>query len=142
VEDASHFTGRGKRNRKAENANQEIDNAIIKSVNKNMDAQHGQALENIVSQLRIGLNPDAIYLFGSHARGDATTDSDLDLLVVVEKSDQPRHRRAQEARRLAGEKSVSKDILVLTRSEWTKGRRVACSLPTTVSREGRLLYER
>ena len=107
-----------------------------------MEAQHGQALENIVSQLRIGLNPEAIYLFGSHARGDATSDSDLDLLVVVEKSDLPRHRRAQEARRLAGEKSVSKDILVLTRSEWTKGRRVACSLPTTVSREGRLLYER
>ena len=107
-----------------------------------MDTEHGQALEKIVGQLRVGLNPEAIYLFGSHARGDAGPDSDLDLLVVVEKSAQPRHRRAQEARRLAGEKSVSKDILVLTRAEWTKGRRVACSLPTTVANEGRLLYER
>jgi predicted nucleotidyltransferase len=107
-----------------------------------MDARHEQALENIVGQLRVGMNPEAIYLFGSHARGDDTPDSDLDLLVVVEDSDQPRHRRAQEARLLAGEKSVSKDILVFTRAEWTKGRRVACSLPTTVAREGRLLYER
>ena len=107
-----------------------------------MDAMHERALENIVGQLRVGMDPEAIYLFGSHARGDANPDSDLDLLVVVENSDLPRHQRAQEARRLAGEKSVSKDILVLTRSEWTRGRRVVCSLPTTVAREGRLLYER
>lgn len=100
------------------------------------------ALTTIVTQLRNGLNPEAIYLFGSHARGDAGADSDVDLLVVVGESSQPRHRRAQQARAIANDRSVAKDILVFTRQEWERGLKVVASLPTTVTREGRLLYER
>ena len=99
------------------------------------------SVEKIISQLIEGLKPLAIYLFGSYARGDATSDSDLDLLVIVEQSNQPRFRRSQKARALITEKSISKDILVLTKKEWEDGLKVVCSLPSTVNKEGKLLYE-
>jgi len=41
------------------------------------------ALDHVVSCLVRGLDPLAIYLFGSRARGDARPDSDFDLLVVL-----------------------------------------------------------
>ncbi len=54
--------------------------------------------------------------FGSYARGDWGVGSDLDLLVVVERSKQPFERRA-----LAWDLSalpVPADLLIYTRSEW------------------------
>jgi hypothetical protein len=35
---------------------------------------------------------------------------------------------------------VPKEVIVLTRAEFEAGRKVTCSLPATVLREGRLLY--
>jgi len=96
----------------------------------------------ISGQLRKALNPEAIYLFGSHARGDAGKESDLDFLVVVKESSQPQLKRAQEARAVVTERSVAKDILVFTQEEWQRGLKVVASLPSTVAREGKLLYER
>ena len=42
-----------------------------------------QALDEVVNRLAGALNPVAIYLFGSRARGTARPDSDFDLLVVT-----------------------------------------------------------
>ena len=99
-------------------------------------------IADTVSRLRKGLTPDAIYLFGSHARGDTTPDSDVDFLVVIRNSSLPRHRRSQLARAVAANTSFSKDIVVLTREEWERGLRIPVSLASTVQREGRRLYER
>lgn len=47
-------------------------------------------LTEIVRRLVQALQPEQVYLFGSHARGDATAESDYDVLVVVkELADQP-----------------------------------------------------
>lgn len=81
-----------------------------------------------------------IYLFGSHARGDANADSDLDLLVVVPASNQSRYLRSVEARRFVGDIAAPKDIVVLTRKEWQEGQQVVCSLASAVRREGILLH--
>lgn len=107
-----------------------------------MNVETQLAQNRIVAQLRQGLNPDAIYLFGSHARGDAGADSDLDFLVIVHESDQPRSQRAQAARALVNDRSIAKDILVMTQEEWRRELQVVASLPATVVREGKLLYER
>ena len=40
-------------------------------------------LEQIVQTIATELKPEKIILFGSHARGDATPDSDYDLFVIV-----------------------------------------------------------
>jgi hypothetical protein len=46
-------------------------------------ATAAQALDEVVSRLVKALNPVAIYLFGSRARGTARPDSDFDLIVVT-----------------------------------------------------------
>lgn len=93
-----------------------------------------------VDQLATALAPQEIHLFGSHARGDATADSDIDLMVVVESSDEPRYRRATRAYRAATDHSRPRDILVWTRDEWARGLSNPASLPATIAREGRRLY--
>ena len=91
-------------------------------------------------QLRKHLDPEAIWLFGSHARGDAGPDSDLDFLVVVAESAEPRYRRAQRAHGLLSRVAMPKDVIVMTRAEWDRERRVKVSLASTVLGEGRKLY--
>ena len=44
---------------------------------------HPADLDRLVEQIVAKMDPVAIYLFGSRARGDADDDSDYDLLVVV-----------------------------------------------------------
>lgn len=97
-------------------------------------------LAEMVRRLVAALQPERIYLFGSHARGDSTLDSDFDLVVVVGQSSLPRYRRDQEAFRALVGVGASKDVIVLTREEFDRKRTVVCSLPATVEREGILLY--
>jgi predicted nucleotidyltransferase len=97
-------------------------------------------LAEMVRRLVAELHPERIYLFGSHARGDAGPDSDYDLLVVVAESDLPGHRRDQRAYRALRGVGAAKDVLVWTRDEFESRRTIVCSLPATVLREGRLVY--
>ena len=46
-------------------------------------------LREIIERLVAVLNPLRIYLFGSRARGDSGPNSDYDLLLVVERLDEP-----------------------------------------------------
>jgi len=54
--------------------------------------------------------PKQVWLFGSHARGQADEGSDIDLLVVVGDSDEPPVRRAQRAHRCLSGLNVAADI--------------------------------
>lgn len=54
--------------------------------------------------------------FGSYARGDWGVGSDLDLVIVVENSDQPFERRG--AKWDVKELPVPSDVLVYTNEEW------------------------
>lgn len=95
-----------------------------------------------VERLRTSLLAERIYLFGSRARneGDVHGDSDYDFLVVVRESSLPRYKREQKAFRSLCGLGIAKDVLVFTRDEFNRGLTVASSLPSTVVREGRLLY--
>jgi len=99
-------------------------------------------LSNMTRRLVRALHPDRIYLFGSRARGKAGPERDYDLLVVVGSSDIPGYKRDQEAFRSLYGVPASKDVIVLTQDEFARGRPIVCSLPATVEREGRLLYQR
>ena len=69
--------------------------------------------------------PDLIQIgyFGSYARGDWGVGSDLDLIIILKKSDQPFERRAAAFNTL--ELPVPTDILIYTQAEWQslKGQR-------------------
>ncbi len=48
-----------------------------------MDANQVGILDRTIARIVETMNPEAVYLFGSRARGDARPDSDYDLLVIV-----------------------------------------------------------
>jgi uncharacterized protein len=97
-------------------------------------------LAEAVRRLVDALHPERIYLFGSRARGDATDDSDYDLMVIVPTSDVSRHRRAERAYGALWGIDAPIDALVWTRDEFDWQAPVVASLPATVLREGYVVY--
>jgi predicted nucleotidyltransferase len=90
-------------------------------------------------------NPEKVFLFGSAARGDATSDSDLDLLVVEPSSFGPTHSRRDVVRKIREALSmfpVSKDILVFSADEFAKWSQSPNHVVARCLSEGRLIYER
>lgn len=98
------------------------------------------ALAEVVGRLVEAFQPERIYLFGSHARGEEEPDSDYDLMVVVPASDLPGYKRDQLAYQALQGVGVAKDVLVWTRGEFDARLHLVASLPATIEREGRLLY--
>jgi len=96
-------------------------------------------LAEIVRRLVTAYQPERIYLFGSHARGDAGADSDYDLLVVAPDAPQERRDSKLAYEVLWGVRAAA-DVIVWEKSRFERRSRVVCSLPATVLREGRLLY--
>jgi len=97
-------------------------------------------LNEVISLLVAEFQPEQIWLFGSHAWGEPDAGSDLDLLVVVTKSDETPVRRAQRAHRCLRGLSVAIDILVTTRAELERFRNVRASLESLILRNGKLIY--
>jgi predicted nucleotidyltransferase len=97
-------------------------------------------LREIVERLVASLHPERIYLFGSRARGDASDDSDYDLLVVVQhRTGEGRNMERQANFALQG-LNVPIDVVILTAGYYTWMLGAAASLPATVEREGHMLY--
>jgi predicted nucleotidyltransferase len=97
-------------------------------------------LAEMVRRLVEAYQPERIYLFGSVARGDAVPDSDYDLLIVVP-DDAPASRRSPDLGYAFMEGlSRSGDFLVWTRDRFDSRLHLKASLPSTVLREGKLLY--
>jgi predicted nucleotidyltransferase len=97
-------------------------------------------LAEIVRRLVDTFRPERIYLFGSKARGDAGKDSDYDIMVVVQSSSEPAYRRSQEACRALRGVPTAADILVWTKDAFDSRLHLRASFPSTIVREGRLLY--
>lgn len=91
------------------------------------------------------VDPQQVILFGSHARGDARPDSDIDLLIVESAPFGPnRDRGAEETRlwRTLAKFHVAKDILVYSRDEAERWRSSRNHVLARALREGKVLYER
>jgi predicted nucleotidyltransferase len=97
-------------------------------------------LEKAVERLKSEFQPEQIWLFGSHAWGTPTEDSDVDLMVIVPSSDERPIRRMQRAQRCLRGIGFAKDVLVNTRSEFDRYRHLNASLSHRISEQGRKLY--
>lgn len=97
-------------------------------------------LEEIKKRLVCEFQPEKIIIFGSHAYGNPSEDSDLDLLVIVSDSDLSVHQRAVRAHLCLSGMGVPKDILVKTRSEIEKAKEVYASLISQILDKGRIIY--
>ncbi len=99
-----------------------------------------EVAETVAERIGIELPAEEVWLFGSQARGDARPDSDLDFLVVVSESNRPSHHQSREAHSIVSDIRVPKDIVVLTRKQWSRQENVVNTLPYIAKKEGRLLY--
>ena len=99
-------------------------------------------LAEVVRRLLGAGRPLKIVLFGSHARGDARPDSDLDLLLIepAPPSARSRHRATRYYMALSG-LHPRKDIIVYTPQEIAEWSAVPMAFTTTALREGRVLYD-
>jgi predicted nucleotidyltransferase len=98
-------------------------------------------LAEVVRRLVEAVDPDKILLFGSRARGDSRSDSDLDLLIVKD-SVELRHRRTVPAYRALRGLGVPKDIVWYTPQELSEWAGVVNHLVWRALSEGRILYEK
>ena len=100
-----------------------------------------QKLSQIVKRLVETYQPVRIYVFGSYARDEMGPDSDYDLLMVVPDDAPPERKRADLAYQSLWGTGVAADVVVWTADRFARRASVVTSLPATVLREGKLLYE-
>ena len=98
-------------------------------------------IEELVRRIGRQLHPERIVLFGSYASGQATEDSDVDLLVVAETALPPPERYGA-VRRLAADFPAAFDIIVKTPEEYARWRSVVNHIVYFADKYGRVLYER
>ncbi len=102
-------------------------------------------LEEMVRTIVDETDPEQVILFGSHARGTADDDSDVDLLVIKSESFDNGELRYSEGIRLYNALShfnVPKDILVYSRERVEYWRDSLNHVVARALREGRVLYGR
>jgi predicted nucleotidyltransferase len=86
-------------------------------------------------------HPLKVILFGSHARGDAGPDSDVDFLVVFPELSN-RRETAVEIMEALAHFPAAKDVIVSTPQEIQRWGRIVGTIFRPALREGRTLYER
>ena len=99
-------------------------------------------LKKTVAPLIREFHPEKIILFGSHAWGVPTDESDIDLLVVVESSNlKPTVRAAKAYRSLQGIR-VPIEVIVSTKKELERYQDVPSSLTRKILKSGKIVYEK
>jgi predicted nucleotidyltransferase len=97
-------------------------------------------LVRIIDRLVTTYRPERIYLFGSRARAGARSDSDYDLMVIVPDTMPAARRRGARAYEALWGLNTAVDVLVWTRDAFDKRLHLRASLPSTVVRDGKLVY--
>ena len=100
-----------------------------------------EEIKKMVELIVERFHPEKVILFGSHARGEAGPDSDVDLLVVMPVRGSRREKAVQIGVALQDIR-VAKDIIVTTPEnfEWRKG--IPGTIERPADREGMVLYAR
>ncbi len=102
---------------------------------------NAEILDTVKERLVETYKPDVIYLFGSFAWGEPDGQSDLDLMVVVDSSDEKHHKRGIRGSKSLRGLNIAKDILVYTWEEFNELSGDVSSLCYKVKNEGVKLYE-
>jgi predicted nucleotidyltransferase len=76
----------------------------------------------MVERIATRFDPERIILFGSHARGDARPDSDVDLMVVMDVVGSKREKQVELLQALHDIR-IPKDIIVVTPDELERQKR-------------------
>lgn len=97
----------------------------------------GAMVQRIVERF----DPEKIILFGSHARGTAGPDSDVDFLVVMSVCGSKRDVQIK-IRRALHEFRIPKDVVVTTPEDFAWRKEIPGTIERPAAREGKVLYAR
>jgi predicted nucleotidyltransferase len=106
-----------------------------------IEGKTDKIIREMVRRIVEGFHPQMVVLFGSHARGSAGPDSDVDLLVVMPVAGSKRDLTLKIRKALAG-MGLAKDVIVATPEELARYRDLAGTIIYPAMREGTVLYER
>ena len=96
-------------------------------------------IDRMVKRIVKKFHPKRVILFGSHARGDAGPDSDVDLLVVMDFEGTARDK-ALEIRQALHDILVPKDVIVTRPEDFAWRKDVVGTIEWPAAREGKVLY--
>ena len=105
-----------------------------------MKVLHAALLDEIVRRIVAALQPETIYLYGSHAYGQPHEDSDVDLLVVLRETTRSGHDDAIEAYRALRGLYVPAEVKVVTQREFERRAQWLSSVERVAKEKGRILY--
>jgi len=96
-------------------------------------------IQTLADKIAREFHPEKIILFGSHARGDAQPDSDVDLLVIMDLDQHP-SRTAAEITYRVHPRRYPLDLIVLSPQMVRTRLQMNDWFMRDVMREGRVLY--
>lgn len=99
-----------------------------------------EVIDEVKNRLIKAYDPLIIYLFGSYAWGTPTKDSDLDFLIIVEKSEEKTYKRPIVGQRALFGLGISKDLIVYTKEEFDRYAADVTSLCHKIGQDGKLIY--
>jgi len=105
------------------------------------DADFEATLHQMVERIVNGFSPLRIVLLGSRARGTASAESDVDLLVVTDRPGSKRQQAVAIDLALADIR-VPKDVIVVGAEELESERDIVGTIAYPAWREGVVLYDR
>ncbi len=108
---------------------------------KERTASHDELIREMAERIVRQFDPDKVILFGSHARGDAGPDSDVDLLIVMPLSGS-RRKKAIEIGVALHDIRLPKDVIVTTPEEFEWRKDTIGTIEHPAWQEGRVLYAR
>lgn len=104
-------------------------------------ASRKKQIQNMVARIAAEFDPDKIILFGSHARGQAGPDSDVDLLVVMPVKGSKRAKQL-EIRAALRDVHIPKDIIVSRPEEFQWRQNTVGTIEYPAVQEGKIVYAR
>lgn len=99
-----------------------------------------EMLDEITTKLVETYKPAEIYLFGSHARGLAASDSDIDLAVVLSTMTEPRHKLLARGLRALFDLEVGKDLVLYQQDEFQQLKNEKTSFAYQIVKMGKQIY--
>jgi predicted nucleotidyltransferase len=97
-------------------------------------------INEMVNRIVERFDPEKIILFGSHARGEAGPESDVDLLVVMPVKGSKRKKMVEIGVALH-DIPLAKDIIVTTPEDFEWRKEIVGTIERPAAREGEVLYD-
>lgn len=101
---------------------------------------HKETIQEVLDRLVAVYQPLEVYLFGSYAWGSPDSESDLDLLIVVDHSNEKKYKRPVAGYKALIGLKVPNEIIVYTKNEFDANSNDVTTLAYKIKHDGRLLY--